>query len=69
MKPYTKELLHSALKHFCWAFPLLICVDLVVHGEMSEQPLYSYTLGALIFSVLSTLFKYLEDRRKNRTRN
>ena len=69
MKPYTKELLHSALKHFYWAFPLLICVDLVVHGEMSEQPLYSYTLGALIFSALSTLLKYLDDRRKKRIRN
>ena len=66
MKPYTKKLFHYALKHFCWAFPLLIFVDLVVHGELGEQPLYGYTLGALLFSALSTLFKYLEDRRKNK---
>lgn len=67
LKPYTKKLIGYAIAAFILGFPIQIFAEWASRREICDTPLWGYILGATIFSILSTLFKYFSDWLRNKT--
>lgn len=67
MKPYTKELIGYAIASFL-IFGLVMLVIEVIFSDITVnwRTVWSLIVGAVVYSALMTLFKYLTDRRRNR---
>lgn len=66
LKPYSKELISYAIAAFIVGIPLQLFVDWASNRNISETPIWVYIFGAVVFSTLLTLFKYISDRKKNK---
>lgn len=67
MKQYTKELIGYAIAAFIVGILLTLFVDWVTGRCICETPLWVYPFSGVVYSLLMTLFKYISDRRKNKT--
>lgn len=67
MKQYTKELIGYAIAAFIVGILLTLFVDWATGRCICETPLWVYPFSGVIYSLLMTLFKYISDRRKNKT--
>ena len=67
MKPYIKELIGFAIASFL-IFGLVMLVIEVIFSDITVnwRTVWSLIVGAVVYSALMTLFKYLTDRRRNR---
>lgn len=61
-----KELISYAIAAFIIAIPLQLFVDWAVGRDICGTPVWVYLYGALLFSALMTLFKYISERRKKK---
>lgn len=68
MKPYTKELVSYAVAAFIVGILLTLFVDWVSGRCICETPIWVYPFSGVVYSVLMTLFKYISERRKDKTK-
>ena len=68
MKPYTKELVSYAVAAFIVGILLTLFVDWASGRCICETPIWVYPFSGVVYSVLMTLFKYISERRKDKTK-
>ena len=67
MKPYTKELIGYAIAAFLIFGLVMLGIEVIFSDiTVNWRTVWSLIVGAVVYSALMTLFKYLTDRRRNR---